>query len=559
MDSKIRVPGRDLSAKKVEIILFLILILLGVVRIINAVSISAEYDELWSLYNYVKLTVPEIFRDVATPNNHVLNTLGMKLFTSGGKNLSMLTMRLPSILSFLGLGTVLILACVRYLKSIYMQFACVLAVLLSGLILHYGEVARGYMMQTFFVTGLFFALVLLLKENISVRTRVWGSALWLLCSVLCCLSVSSGVIFVTIVTFVLKICSIFPLRETWRSFFEKEKYFLAGGVLFVLFVLLYYGSNYAAFAQGRAQFGEVFTSGRAFIKYGWDILMQSHLFYGLLVTVPGCFFLKGLERKLALTASFAVIFTLLSALVTKGGPVRVYTGLIPMTGFCAFVCLEAFLEKLPRRKKECMLGVALVLSCLSVFTAEERRLHFADPDLGVAFDRISREIPQNLVVIYRPTDAYVIARIAGNSARIDFAKRLIAPDGILLLHDPFVGGMRLPDFATRALIPHEKAHRQWEVGRGLSLYYYPLRKLHRGDDLKNRIVFCFVRGSVEELRTQENTLKKHFISINGFLNPVRGMMPYYLFAADGNALSAEELISWENAREGMLDFRILGK
>ena len=108
-------------------------------------------------------------------------------------------------------------------------------------------------------------------------------------------------------------------------------------------------------------------------------------------------------------------------------------------------------------------------------------------------------------------------------------------------------------------MPREKAYRQWEAGPRLLLYYYPVRKLCKGEDLKGKIVFCFVRGPVMELRTRENFLKKHFVSINGFFNPVRGMMPFYLFAADGNELSADSLIALENAREGLLDFRVMGQ
>ena len=64
-----------LSGKHIKIILFLILGVLCIGRIINANTFSPEYDELWSLRNYVTLPVAEIFRDVATPNNHTLNTL----------------------------------------------------------------------------------------------------------------------------------------------------------------------------------------------------------------------------------------------------------------------------------------------------------------------------------------------------------------------------------------------------------------------------------------------------------------------------------------------------
>lgn len=546
-----------LSGKHIKIILFLILGVLCIGRVINANTFSPEYDELWSLRNYVTLPVAEIFRDVATPNNHTLNTLGMKLFTSP-ESVSFLSMRMPSILSFALLGFLLICVSCRYLKRICLQFACMPVILLSGLILHYGEVARGYIMQSFFAAGLFFALLRMTEAKESIRQQLFWGGVWLASCICCCLCVSSGVLYAAILTFTWKVCS-FPRKESLQRIWKEERIFLISGLFFALFVLLYYGGNYNAFARGQKQFGETFSSAGAFFQYAWSILAESHLLYSLLLTLPGCFFLKGWRRKIAVAGSLSVILMVLSALATKGGPVRIYTGLIPVAGFCAFISLESLLEKLPRWKNQCTIGVSILLCAVTLFCHEKRRLHFADPDLGAAFYEIMRNVPQNLVVIYRPTDAYVISHLYGKTAKEDFAKRLIAPEGILLCHDPYVTGMRFPDFSTISFIPGEKAYRQSEAGPKLPLYYYPIRKLHKGEDLRNKIIFCFVRGPVMELRTKENFLKKHFAAVNGFFNPVQGMMPFYLFAADGNELSADGLIALENARGGVLDFRVIGK
>ncbi|MBE6399907.1 MAG: hypothetical protein E7041_07190, partial [Lentisphaerae bacterium] len=37
-----------------------------------------EYDEIWTLENFARLDIPEIFSNFATPNNHPFNTLWVK-------------------------------------------------------------------------------------------------------------------------------------------------------------------------------------------------------------------------------------------------------------------------------------------------------------------------------------------------------------------------------------------------------------------------------------------------------------------------------------------------
>ena len=54
--------------------------LLASIRVLNIWSNTPEYDEIWTVQHYRNLPVPAVFSDVATPNNHVLNTLGIKFF-----------------------------------------------------------------------------------------------------------------------------------------------------------------------------------------------------------------------------------------------------------------------------------------------------------------------------------------------------------------------------------------------------------------------------------------------------------------------------------------------
>ena len=59
-----------------------------------------EYDEIWSLEHYSGLTAAEIFSDLATPNNHPINSLLIQWLWSGKENAWMI--RLGSLIFSLG-------------------------------------------------------------------------------------------------------------------------------------------------------------------------------------------------------------------------------------------------------------------------------------------------------------------------------------------------------------------------------------------------------------------------------------------------------------------------
>ena len=66
-----------------------------------------EYDEIWTLKNYAPLDFTEIFQELATPNNHPVNTLIIK-FISGFSG-SFRCLRLGSL--FFSFGTILLGGC----------------------------------------------------------------------------------------------------------------------------------------------------------------------------------------------------------------------------------------------------------------------------------------------------------------------------------------------------------------------------------------------------------------------------------------------------------------
>ena len=90
----------------IMLIMFSFVALIGL-RLMNIQTQSPEYDEIWTVQHYVSAPVGRIFTDVATPNNHVLNSLGIKFFSSFIPN-TVLSMRLPALLAFAGLFILLL-------------------------------------------------------------------------------------------------------------------------------------------------------------------------------------------------------------------------------------------------------------------------------------------------------------------------------------------------------------------------------------------------------------------------------------------------------------------
>ena len=89
----------------IVLIMFSFIALTGL-RLMNIQPPSPEYDEIWTVQHYVPATAGHIFTDVATPNNHVLNSLGIKFFSSFIPN-TVLSMRLPGLCFFLPEGMIL--------------------------------------------------------------------------------------------------------------------------------------------------------------------------------------------------------------------------------------------------------------------------------------------------------------------------------------------------------------------------------------------------------------------------------------------------------------------
>ena len=536
----------------VVLILFCFVVLIGL-RIMNIQSQSPEYDEIWTVRHYVNIPVSRILSDVATPNNHVLNSLGIKFFSAWVPNL-VFAMRLPALLGFAGLFILLLRGVLKLFRGKTARGCVMAAVLLDGMILHYAETARGYSLQTFFVFGLLLALLCFNSEG--GKNRRFNAVMWLLCASGCCLSVSSGVIFVSILSG-LWVLLYMPFREGVARLWKDYRSLLFAGLIWSVFVLVWYGGNYSQFAEGRANFGESFTSLGQYFRYCGDILWSTGLLWPLLVLAAGIVWLRRDESvRIVWLCGSAVLLVLISAMFTKGGPPRVYLPLIPVAVFGAGAVLDEFLFRYEKVRK---IGLVFFLAVVaaSAYFSESRRIAAADPDMGTVFSEV-RKIDPAVLTVYRPTDLYVVLNLFGKDASADNVNRLQNPSMLMLLHDNQIGTMRFSDSATGSVPPGCAAVDSGfaDPARKMPYWLYRLRPLQPGENLSGKAVLCIVHGVVPELQKEnrENWLKNSFAVVNGFLAAGSSR---FCFAADGSKLTADKLLFLEQSRPGRVFFRIV--
>ena len=296
-----------------------------------------------------------------------------------------------------------------FLKDDMARGIVLAVVLLDGALLHYAETARGYSLQTFFVVGLLLSLLCLGRGEAGSRT--FNAAMWLLCAFGCCLSVSSGVIYVTALTGLWCILYL-PFRTGVRQVWLDGRHLFVAGAAFSVFVLLWYGGNYETFAQGRDEFGGSFLTAGQYLAYCGGILWDTRLALALPCLAFGAVWLRGKDAgRLCALCGGMVLLMLLSSLVTRGGPVRIFLPLVPAAFFGAGAVLdELFRTRKALKRYSFWLLILAAAGC--VFLSENRRKAFSDPDLVAVFREISKLDPR-IYVSYRPADIYVMRTLLG--------------------------------------------------------------------------------------------------------------------------------------------------
>jgi len=546
-----RRPPLDTRRNLFLLVCCLLFALLTAVRVLNIWSNTPEYDEIWTVQHYRGLPVPAVLSDVSVPNNHVLNTLGIKFFLSVFPHHNF-TVRLTALLGFCGLFVILLRAVLLLLENDTARAAVLTAVLLNGMLLHYAETARGYSLQSFFVFGLLFSL--LCFQARPPEGRSFDAVMWLLCAAGACLSVSSGVLFVVILTGLWGVLYI-PFRVGIGNVWRDNRPLILAGVVWIVFILAWYGGNYSRFSAGRAMFGDTFQSPAQYLAYCFETARET----GLLWTLP-CLAVCGVllrnkpQWKICALTGGAVILMYASALITKGGPARIYLPLFAPAVFGIGMAADELMTDNPRFKRV-SLWILLVLAAVCMFCSDRDRRRAASPDLAAVFREVVKT-DSRVFISYKSTDLYVLRMLFPEAVIPDNFERQANPGMLLLLHDDrisavHVGDPPLEEFVSPGANPVETGFAV--QGEDVPFWLYRLRPLRPGENLDGKAVLCFSDDTIPDDM-------KHWLIDN--LGVVNSMLfspetPRICYGTSGTGLNADDLLQMENAARGGLFFRVV--
>lgn len=484
----------EFSRNKKEAMLFLgitlVLLLIGIVlRIAGLQTRNLEYDEIWTFAHYVKLPFGEMFSDLATPNNHPLNSLVIKFFKLPDLP-QLLQIRLGVFLAGILLLIVTGLGLRRLTRSFPGLCFGVLLLALNIPLIRYSQTARGYEFQALFTVCVMFSLLFFEMDLKLPLRRILWAALFLVSGIATCVSVTSGVIFVTALAFSYGV--LFTDWRNWRDFgkwMEKKELWIAF-LLFAGFVLLWYGLNYSTLAKGQS-FGNTVTSPGKFLAFAWHTIAELPLTLTIPLSLAGAVLLKEpFQRRIAVMGLLSTLLVLLSALVFKAGDSRVYIPLIPVLAVSAallFDCLNT-----PERHRL----VLPVFGVLLVLVGIQFKLRYAGmnpPDMGGVFATAAQTVPAEALTIYSPTDSLIISTLFTEEFQFDKKRRIKAsPISLFLINADTVGIYQEWTGGTVNYSVSMEPVSRGEIAGEAPYSEYLLRPLRSGESLKDRFLIVLL-------------------------------------------------------------------
>lgn len=534
----------------------LIILVFGVyLRVDGIQHRSLEYDEIWTLGNYVTVSNSKIFTDVATPNNHPLNSFLIK-YSIAAFGLENWVVRLPSLIAGILLLPLawLTARCVTgsNLASLIALTACVM----NGALIHFSSTGRGYSMQTFFVF-LAVASVMLYKQA-EPRGKTILLLLLFVGAAGSCLSVSSGIIFILSAAASYALFFI-DFRELKNELIEYR----APAIIFLLSLagaLCWYGMNYAQFKAG-SKFGTDVASFQPFITFAASVICAFAVTVPLILLACGLFG-DAINRK---TVGFCLMFTafsMLSALFTLAGPPRVYLPVIPVIALGAAAGFAA-LEKMFSRKKIYSAAVAVTAVLFMSGTASSSLEKWLPPDWGNIIPEIVRNVPGNVMIAYSSGDTYPMRVLCEDTAVLDFMSRCSRGLEFLMTVNTS-GHVSVLDSSKNTVavkIPAEPV-KSGTLAKGVSFEMYKLRKPHKGEDVTGKMVMFTVSPVMPEIFNRIRAAAKHYSVMNVFLNRSmngtgRNDCSYGAFLMDSGLKTMDTLIDFESENSGIIRFYIV--
>ena len=299
-----------------------------------------QYDEIWTIANFMQLDTGRILTDLALPNNHPVNTIILKLLNSISEETSVLRLGVCAG----GIAVTILIGRITALitdEKISSGAAMLLAAVSPALIL-YSVTARGYIFQVAGLLLMVYALILHAQKNKArgiVLMTVSGG-------ILACLAVPSGVMFIPLIF--AGSCWLAPAERRF------ERKILISAALLTVFILSYYLPLYHQLRAGQ-QWGIAIDSLAQWLRFAIKTLAAQLPPFTALLVLSGVILIPAM-RKVFLLTLFPVIF----AVITKGGPERVYLILTAVYIIIAANGFSALLKRFADRK---ILPVLFLIGC----------------------------------------------------------------------------------------------------------------------------------------------------------------------------------------------------
>ena len=386
--------------------LLLVLLLFAVALRLGSFFAALDYDEIWTLEFFSGKPVSAIFQELALPNNQPLNSLWVKLAVDAGLplwavRLHSLAAGVLSVLLVVALGT-------RLGGSRRAGFWSGVFLLCSAPCVVYSQQARGYALQLFFLLLVAWGL----SRPPGRRYRYAAPAAVAAGGLYSVLTLSTSVLFLGAI-----VLGYFIMRPKL-----PEKSILAVLGAGLLFCALWYGFNLEQFRSGQ-QFGTVISTPAEMMRFSFATLEKVIPLEWCFLLIPGVLLAP---RRLGPAVLCGMTVVLLAALITRGGPVRVY---IPFAAGAALLCgagVDRLCRRFPGPRAGVIAAAALVLA-VSGFFRELPRWRF--PDWYALFAEGARQGSDTLV-IYPATSGFPIMwnnrprSVEENSARVTESGKL---------------------------------------------------------------------------------------------------------------------------------------
>ncbi len=403
-------------------------------RVDGIATRELEYDEIWTLENFLGKPCALLLNDFSSTNNHPLHSIltkGAHAAIHDGlpslyPDLGYLSIRIAPLIS----GILLLVFCVFAVRaerrSGWLPPAIFITILCgwNTQLIHYSSTSRGYSMQCLFV---FLMTTALLRLGDPAETRrIRFSLLAVLSALAAIFTIPNAAVFAAAAA--LAWLAVFcDWKRPWKT--PAFLPLLAFGAAAAVPALLWLIANSGALNEARAVFSESAASPTSFLHFSGRAILCSGLLLPFLILLPG---LASGDRRMRRIAAFLLIFAALSlfSCVFTGiwGEERIFLPLAAPLSLGAALNLGRLCE---RRTIgvffACFAGLLALCTILHVLLM---RILIPMPWEDTA-QLIRTELPFETYAIYPPAHGYAIS-FNHESLKEDHMRRLLAPTDSIL-------------------------------------------------------------------------------------------------------------------------------